>query len=68
MGRKRQACRSLAVALLVGASVQLLAWVSMISVPISRADNTDEALNALMMGGSGMPTPSTEWQDTVLTD
>ena len=40
----------------------------MFSVPISRADNPDEALNALMMGGTGMPTPSEFWQDTIITD
>ncbi len=34
--------------------------------PISRAD--DDPLTALMMGGSGMPTPSEFWQDTIITD
>jgi hypothetical protein len=34
------------------------------SVPIARAD--DDPLNALMMGGTGMPTPSIEWQDRII--
>jgi hypothetical protein len=42
--------------------------MAMFSVPISRADNADDALNALMMGGSGMPTPSEFWQNTIVTD
>jgi hypothetical protein len=34
--------------------------------PIARAD--DDPLIALMMGGTGMPTPSEFWQDTLITD
>ncbi len=34
--------------------------------PISRAD--DDPLIALMMGATGMPTPSEFWQDTIVTD
>jgi hypothetical protein len=68
VGLNRQICRSCTIALFAGASMALLALMSMFSVPISRADNPDEALNALMMGGSGMPTPSEFWQDTVITD
>jgi PE-PPE domain len=34
--------------------------------PIAHAD--DDPLTALMMGGSGMPTPSEFWQDTIITD
>ena len=56
------------VALLAGASMLLLALMSMVSVPIAKADDPDAALNALMMGGSGMPTPSEFWQDTIITD
>jgi hypothetical protein len=67
MGRRRQVCRSLLIALFA-ATMMLLASVSTISAPISRADNPDDALNALMMGGSGMPTPSEFWQDTIITD
>jgi len=66
--RSRQHCRSLVIALFAGASLLLLALMSMFSVPISRADNPDDALNALMMGGSGMPTPSEFWQNTIITD
>jgi hypothetical protein len=65
--RPRQAWRfghSLIVALMAGASMLLLALMSMVSVPIAKADDPDAALNALMMGGSGMPTPSEFWRDT----
>jgi hypothetical protein len=34
--------------------------------PIAVAD--DDPLNALMMGGTGMPTPSEFWQDTIVAD
>jgi hypothetical protein len=68
VGLSRQVCRSLVIALLAGASMLLLALMAMFSVPISRADNADDALNALMMGGSGMPTPSEFWQNTIVTD
>jgi hypothetical protein len=61
----RQFGRSLIIALLAGASMVLVAWVS---VPISRADNPDDTLNALMMGGTTAPTPSEFWQDTIVTD
>jgi hypothetical protein len=36
--------------------------------PIARADNPDDPLNALMMGGTTMPTPSIESQDRIVTD
>jgi hypothetical protein len=68
VGLSRQVCHSLVIALLAGASMLLLALMAMFSVPISRADNADDALNALMMGGSGMPTPSEFWQNTIVTD
>ena len=58
----RQVCRSLIIALLRlrfdGADV----------AAIARADDADDPLTALMMGGSGMPTPSEFWQDTIITD
>lgn len=38
MGLNRQVCRSLTIALLAGASMMLLALMSMFSVPISWAD------------------------------
>src|SRR5271156_914505 len=53
------------MALLASASMALM---SAISVPIARADDVDDPLTALMMGGSGMPTPSEFWQDTIITD
>jgi hypothetical protein len=36
--------------------------------PTARADDVDDPLTALMMGGTGMPTPSEFWQDTLITD
>jgi hypothetical protein len=53
-------------ALFVGASLALTTLLS--SVPIARADDPADPLNALMMGGSLMPTPSEFWQDTIVTD
>jgi PE-PPE domain len=68
VGPNWQVCRCVGIALFAGTSMVLLALTSMLSVPISRADNPDDASNALMMGGSGMPTPSEFWQDTIITD
>jgi PE-PPE domain len=68
VGLNWQVCRSLSIALFAGASTMLLALMSMFSVPISRADNPDDALNTLMMGGTTMPTPSEAWQDAIITD
>jgi hypothetical protein len=65
VGLTRHVGRSLIIALLAGASMVL---VALISTPVSRADNPDEALNALMMGGTTAPTPSEFWQDTIVTD
>ncbi|MGA8330488.1 MAG: PE-PPE domain-containing protein [Mycobacterium sp.] len=54
--------------LLFSASVVGVALTLMsTSVPIVRADEPD-TLDALMMGGSLMPTPSEFWQDTIITD
>jgi hypothetical protein len=61
----RQFGRFLIIALLAGASMVL---VALMSAPISRADNPDDTLNALMMGGTTAPTPSEFWQDTIVTD
>ena len=55
------------LALLAGASVLSMLMLTA-SVSIARADETDAALNALMMGGSGMPTPSEFWRDTIIAD
>ncbi|MFZ1164135.1 PE-PPE domain-containing protein [Mycobacterium sp.] len=52
-------------ALLMGASITLLALTP---AAIARADNVDDPLNALMMGGTAMPTPSEFWRDTIITD
>jgi hypothetical protein len=64
----RQAGRALGIALFAGASTMVLALMSMASAPLSRADDPDDALTALMMGGTTMPTPSEVWQDTIITD
>ena len=63
-----QVGRSLGIALSVGASTVVLALMSMICAPLSRADDSDDPLAALMMGGTTMPTPSEAWQDTIITD
>ena len=49
----------------MGASITLLALTP---AAIARADNVDDPLNALMMGGTAMPTPSEFWRDTIITD
>jgi hypothetical protein len=59
MAFKRQAGRSLILALLACA---------LMSVPFAQADDADDPLNALMMGGTTAPTPSEFWQDTIVTD
>jgi hypothetical protein len=55
--------RALGIAIFAGASTMVLAVMSMASAPLSRADDPDDALTALMMGGTTMPTPSELWQD-----
>ncbi len=67
MSLNRRARRSLTLALFTGASMTLLALTSVVSAPVARADNPDDPLNALMMGGTIMPTPSIEWQDRIIT-
>jgi PE-PPE domain len=52
-------------AFLVGASATL---VALTAAPTAWADDPADPLNALMMGGSFMPTPSEFWQDTIVTD
>jgi hypothetical protein len=64
----RRAEHSLIDVLFVGASLMVLALISMLSVPTAKADDPDAAMNALMMGGSGMPTPSEFWQNTIISD
>jgi PE-PPE domain len=56
---------SLIGAFLAGTVAQLLALMSPNPVPVARADSAEDAL---MMGGSGMPTPSEFWQNTVIAD
>jgi hypothetical protein len=50
----------------VGALLACAAVVWMFSAATARAD--DDPLDALMMGGSFMPTPSEFWQDTIIAD
>jgi PE-PPE domain len=64
----RRFVRPVSGELMVGAALPLLAGTSTISDPVARADESGDPLNALMMGGSGMPKPSEFWRDTVLTD
>jgi PE-PPE domain len=64
VGFGQQIRRSLTIALFACASTALTTLMS----PIAKADDPDDPLNALMMGATGMPTPSEFWQDTILTD
>ena len=50
------------------AATTLLALMAITSAPTSKADDPDDALNALMMGGTGMPVPSSEWMDSIIND
>jgi hypothetical protein len=56
--------RSQSIALFACASTALATFMP----PIATADDPDDPLNALMMGATGMPTPSEFWQDTIVTD
>jgi hypothetical protein len=60
MRRNRRCCRYLTIALFACAATALIptanAW----------ADDSADPLNALMMGGTGAPTPSIEWQDRII--
>jgi hypothetical protein len=55
--------RWLAPALVTAASTTVVAIVATDPVAVA-----DDSLNALMMGGTGMPTPSTEWMDAIIND
>jgi hypothetical protein len=63
--RMRQLRRSLTLALVAVASTALPALISATSLPIAKAD---DAGDALMMGGTGMPTPSMEWVDSLISE
>jgi hypothetical protein len=53
----------------VGGPFACAAAVLVLFVPAAQADSGDpDPLNALMMGGSGMPTPSEFWQNTIIAD
>jgi hypothetical protein len=39
---------------------------ALLSTPTAWADDFADPLNALMMGGTGAPTPSIEWQDRII--
>jgi hypothetical protein len=62
VGPDRYICRVLAIALFACTPIALM------SPPIALADDGDDPLVALMMGGTGAPTPSIEWQDRIITD
>ncbi len=61
MARKGHAVRSAQLT----AVAMTLAWLA---APVAQADGFDGTLNALMMGGTGMPTPSQAWRDAIITD
>ena len=63
--RMRQLRRPLTLALFAVASTALPALMSMTSLPIAKADDPSDAL---MMGGTGMPTPSAEWMDSIISE
>ena len=50
------------------APTTLLALMAISSAPASKADDPDDSLNALMMGGTGMPVPSSEWMNSIIND
>ena len=54
--------RHLTVALFACAAAALM------STPTAWADDSPDPSNALMMGGTGAPTPSIEWQDRIVAD
>ncbi|CAJ1503283.1 PE-PPE domain-containing protein [[Mycobacterium] kokjensenii] len=60
MIRSRQA----GTALMFAAATALLTCTPQTSV--AHADSSDGPLNALMMGGTGMPTPSQAWRDSII--
>ena len=62
MRRNRCCCRYLTITLFACAAATLIPTAN------ARADDSADPLNALMMGATGMPTPSEFWQDTIVTD
>jgi hypothetical protein len=58
----------LAPALVTAASTTALAIAATAAVPVAVADDADSSLTALMMGGTGMPVPSSEWMDSIISD
>ena len=63
--RMRQLRRPLTLALFAVVSTALPALMSTTSLPIAKADDPSDAL---MMGGTGMPTPSAEWMDSIISE
>jgi hypothetical protein len=61
----RQLRRSLTLALFAVASTAFPALMSITSLPVATADDPGDAL---MMGGTGMPTPSTEWMYSLISE
>src|ERR1700722_14420495 len=39
---------------------------AVMSAPVAQADDSPDPSNALIMGGTGAPTPSIEWQDRIV--
>jgi PE-PPE domain len=54
--------------LITAASTIVLTLAAMTLAPQARADDPDDILHALMMGGTGMPVPSSEWMDSIIDD
>jgi PE-PPE domain len=67
-GCKYRERRRLAAVPVTLAATTVLALAAINTAPASTADDPDDALNALMMGGTGMPVPSSEWVDSIITD
>jgi hypothetical protein len=44
----------------------VLVTAAVVSAPIAHADDSADPLNALIMGVTGAPTPSIEWQDRII--
>ena len=63
----RQLSRPLTLALFAAASTALPALMSIDLAPRSRRRMT-RTTHALMMGGTGMPTPSSEWMDSIISE
>jgi hypothetical protein len=67
-GCKRRQRRLLTAVPVTLAATTVLALAAINTAPTSKADDPEDALTALMMGGTGMPVPSSEWMGSIITD